>query len=378
MQRLTRRAAQNEGGNFDAGELMSLTKTLALTPATPLGIAQLCDLEDGLVSSSAGSLNLWLTKAARRLKLQQLLTADKSAYLETATFLGGRLPRSSLPNRQDLSMGAMEKGATLLSVADSPVQILVPDCALTNVTLAPSPLDQALLWVFRKKVREETGWASETEGLSGLLEEGQRYMLSQQGTPEAQQAMVKTTLAWLMTPFLPPFYRLFMSGLVPSEERGDPEWLVGSIQKVAALLPGDLGPKYLTPGNQLGPWFYAPALTSFVTPTFFGFLVGPSTVNFRQDGALGGLVVEKCSFLQESGCKGLCLNQCKLPAQSFFKDTLGLPLTVQPNFETQECQWSFGEEPVSPEIDPTWPKGCLKGCPTRAEVQERKMELACE
>ena len=96
-------------------------------------------------------------------------------------------------------------------------------------------------------------------------------------------------------------------------------------------------------GKQIGPWFYAPFLTSFVTPTFFGFLVGPSRVNRRKDGQLGGLVVEKCKFLQESGCKGLCLHQCKLPAQGFFKEELGLPLTVTPNFATQECQWSFGE-----------------------------------
>ena len=69
-----------------------------------------------------------------------------------------------------------------------------------------------------------------------------------------------------------------------------------------SVLPEDLQPK-LAPGTQLGPWFYAPALTSFVTPTFFGFLVGPSTINRREDGQLGGLVVEKCKFLQESSCK---------------------------------------------------------------------------
>ena len=53
-------------------------------------------------------------------------------------------------------------------------------------------------------------------------------------------------------------------------------------------------------------------------------------------------MVEKCKLLQESNCKGMCLNIFKLPAQDFFRDTLGVPLTVSPNFETQECQWSFG------------------------------------
>ena len=97
----------------------------------------------------------------------------------------------------------------------------------------------------------------------------------------------------------------------------------------------------------------------------------------RKDGALGGLVVEKCKFLQESGCKGLCLNQCKLPAQQFFSDALGLALTVSPNFETQECQWSFGETALPPEEDPDFPKGCLAGCPTRDAVKEAKQAMTC-
>ena len=80
---------------------------------------------------------------------------------------------------------------------------------------------------------------------------------------------------------------------------------------------------------------------------------------------MAGLVVEKCKFLQESGCKGLCLHQCKLPAQQFFAEELGLPLTVSPNFVTQECQWSFGEKPLPPQDDPSFPKGCLVGCESR-------------
>ena len=91
-------------------------------------------------------------------------------------------------------------------------------------------------------------------------------------------------------------------------------------------------------------------------PFVFGFLVGPASLNRRSDGSLGGLVVEKCKFLQESNCKGMCLNSCKLPAQELFSE-LGLPLRVSPNFETQECQWSFGEVAPPPDEDPTWPKG---------------------
>mmetsp|Transcript_10898 Transcript_10898/g.36115 ORF Transcript_10898/g.36115 Transcript_10898/m.36115 type:complete len:80 (+) Transcript_10898:1252-1491(+) len=65
----------------------------------------------------------------------------------------------------------------------------------------------------------------------------------------------------------------------------------------------------------------------------------------------------------------MCLNSCKLPAQQLF-DELGVSLRVIPNFETQECQWSYGEIAPSPAEDPTWPKGCLAGCTSREEVRK--------
>ena len=34
------------------------------------------------------------------------------------------------------------------------------------------------------------------------------------------------------------------------------------------------------------------------------------------------------------------------------------------------CQWSWGQEPISPELDPAFPKGCLSGCPTRSQMKE--------
>jgi len=220
----------------------------------------------------------------------------------------------------------------------------VADCELADMRYQDSWLDKILLKIFRDLVEKNTGGvASSKPGIEGLLEQGRTFMLQTDQTPEAQHKMVQDTLGGLMTPVLPPFYRIFMAGIVPDAE----------------FVPSDLR------GKQFGPWFYAPFLTSVVTPTFFSFLVGPSKPNRRKDGQLGGLVVEKCKFLQESGCKGLCLHQCKLPAQQFFNDELGLPLTVSPNFVTQECQWSFGETPLPPSQDPSFPKGCLVGCESR-------------
>jgi hypothetical protein len=218
-------------------------------------------------------------------------------------------------------------------------QLVVQDCQLEDMKYNDSLLDKLLLNIFRNFVTKNTGGVtSPREGILGLVDQGRTFLLQQGQTPEAQHKMVRDTLAGLMTPFLPPFYRIFMAGQIPGTD------------------------------TQLGPWFYAPFLTSVVTPTFFGFLVGPSYPNRRKDGQLGGLVVEKCKFLQESGCKGLCLHQCKLPAQQFFQEELGLALTVSPNFVTQECQWSFGEKPLPPAQDLSFPQGCLAGCESRKAI----------
>jgi hypothetical protein len=222
-----------------------------------------------------------------------------------------------------------------------------------------SPLDALLLSIFRKFVSEYTQMSMQPDipGIEGLVVQGRSYMIKDlpEGVTYSEHAdeqhdMVKTVLGRLMTPVLPPFYRIFMSGIVPSNNN----------------LPESIR------GKQLGPWFYAPYLTSIVTPIFFGFLVGPSYPNRRKDGQRGGLVVEKCKFLQESQCKGLCLHQCKLPAQEFFAQNLGLELTVSPNFVTQECQWSFGERPLEVQEDSSFPVGCLVGCESRKGMAVKK------
>ena len=246
---------------------------------------------------------------------------------------------------------------------------LVADCALPNVTFAESPLDALLLSLFRRFVAEGTGYDNTREaprGILGLLAQGREYMLRPGVDADAQHEMVRETLRKLVTPALPPFYRWFMGGVVPAPFAA--AWR-------GAGLPGaardDDAPATLADGEaQLGPTPWAPLFTSAVAPLAFGFLVGPARIGLRNDGAFGGLRVEKCKFLQESGCKGLCLHQCKLPAESFFAAELGVPLTVSPNFETQECQWSWGETPLPPDEDPALPRGCLVGCPSREQLRE--------
>ncbi|GAX13246.1 hypothetical protein FisN_17Hh183 [Fistulifera solaris] len=295
--------------------------------ATVDTILKVCDDIDQLkVQEELLSRNLSLRRKVLEFRryqlLGKLLRCDYNAYVATASFLSpSRIPRIQLPNVQDIPYKDAVKGDNV----DAFVQV--------------------------RSIREH-GWSIEYEGGHPRAPRTGSEIHATR-TAEAQHTMVKSTLGNLMTPVLPPFYRIFMSGFVPK-------------------LGTDMD------GKQLGPWFYAPWLTSFVTPTFFGFLVGPSRPNLRKDGQLGGLIVEKCKFLQESGCKGLCLHQCKIPAQEFFQQELGLPLTVSPNFVTQECQWSFGETPLPVNEDPTFPAGCLAGCKSRdALVQATRNTNAC-
>jgi hypothetical protein len=77
-----------------------------------------------------------------------------------------------------------------------------------------------------------------------------------------------------------------------------------------------------------------------------------------------GLLVKRCRFLEESGCASICVNSCKIPTQNFFAQDMGLPLTMEPNYETFECQFSFGRTPdSSTELDAK-STPCLSRCPT--------------
>ena len=353
--------------------LASSLPRVAGLPPTPLAIAALQDDIEALAASATATAPAlasgWLLRRKRYDLLASLLAADRPAYLETASLLGPRIGREELPNLEGVALAA-EAAAAAPPPPPAAADPLVADCTLPNTTFAENPAEAVLLSVTRNLYAVQTGVPRTAEGgIRGLLGEMRQFYVGG-ADAEAQVDAVYKTLLGLMTPVLPPFYRLFMGAAVPSSDAGDPEWLVDAAQKAAEAVPF-ADPKKLAPGARPfgGPAFYAPYLTSVVAPFVFGFLVGPGKVNRRRDGALGGLVVTKCKFLQESGCKGMCLNSCKLPAQQLFDD-LGVPLAVKPNFDSQECQWSWGEVAADTSADPEWPPGCLVGCESRAQMSE--------
>jgi hypothetical protein len=83
-----------------------------------------------------------------------------------------------------------------------------------------------------------------------------------------------------------------------------------------------------------------------------------------------GLLVKRCRFLEESGCASICVNSCKIPTQNFFLEDMGLPLTMTPDYETYECQFSFGVEPDAQNEFAAKNTPCLSRCPTAGAMRK--------
>jgi Beta-carotene isomerase D27-like, C-terminal len=99
----------------------------------------------------------------------------------------------------------------------------------------------------------------------------------------------------------------------------------------------------------------------------FDWLVGPCTVKTVEvtlaDGTTrsqnSGVQIEKCRYLEQSGCVGMCINMCKLPTQKFFAEDFGIPLTMVPNFEDLSCEMIFGQVAPPLETEAAYQQPCL-------------------
>ncbi|XP_004289540.1 PREDICTED: beta-carotene isomerase D27, chloroplastic [Fragaria vesca subsp. vesca] len=196
-------------------------------------------------------------------------------------------------------------------------------------------VDKLLLNVFRNKMVQQVGWDSDKPGYDGLIEVANRMMLQNPTNSHTKEAAVRVLIS-LFPPFLLELYKL----------------LIAPIQggKIAALM------------------------VARVTAISCQWLMGPCTVNSVDlpDGNswASGVFVEKCKYLEESKCVGICVNTCKLPTQSFFKDYMGVPLLMEPNFNDYSCQFKFGVLPPLPEDDATLKEPCLAICPNATRRRE--------
>ncbi|PON94996.1 Beta-carotene isomerase D27-like [Trema orientale] len=101
------------------------------------------------------------------------------------------------------------------------------------------------------------------------------------------------------------------------------------------------------------------------TTLFFAWLVGPcevreSELNGRRERNV--VHINKCRFLEQTNCAGMCSNLCKVPSQTFIKDSLGMSVNMVPNFEDMSCEMKFGQDPPSLMDDPAFKQPCYKLC----------------
>ncbi|XP_065860310.1 beta-carotene isomerase D27, chloroplastic [Euphorbia lathyris] len=192
----------------------------------------------------------------------------------------------------------------------------------------PGLVDDTFLTLFRNKMVKEVGWDSERPGYDGLIEVANRLMLTGRTNAETREAAVRI-LRSLFPPFLLDLYKLLISPLGNG--------------KVAAIM------------------------VARVTAITCQWLMGRCTVNSIDlpDGTScqSGVFVERCKYLEESKCVGICVNTCKLPTQTFFKDCMGVPLLMEPNFTDYSCQFKFGVFAPQPEDDSSLKEPCLEACP---------------
>ncbi len=114
-------------------------------------------------------------------------------------------------------------------------------------------------------------------------------------------------------------------------------------------------------------------LNAWFATVLFEWLVGPCEVkavevmgaNGKPRQQSSGVYIEKCRYLEQSGCVGMCINMCKLPTQAFFTQDFGIPLTMTPNFEDLSCEMVFGQLPPPLETEDCYHQPCLTAqCPT--------------
>jgi len=198
------------------------------------------------------------------------------------------------------------------------------------------PLDMLFIAVFRQVMSGVAGWQSPLafwgpEAYDGMLEvaHAQQWGRSLQETEDSAMSVI--------------------DGLLPEE---------GKARFRSALQANKFG-------TELNAW---------ITAVFFPFMVGkcevqPRTAEEMQQIPPGeswncAVKIEKCRWLERSGCVGMCVGLCKKPMQRMFGEVLGMPLSMEPNMEDLSCTMVFGKDPEPWEQDDLQLQPCFKSCAT--------------
>jgi hypothetical protein len=192
------------------------------------------------------------------------------------------------------------------------------------------PLNSVVYQLFRNKMVAALGNSdSSMPGYDGIVDLTRR--LNSLGSPRETQVLTRQILNSLFPSWLPPAFKVMFARPLP-----------------------DISCR----------------LNAFATWLTCQWLMGECEINAVEvDGGVVkegyGVLVKRCRYLEETGCVGVCVNSCKIPTQEFFEKDMGLPLTMEPNYETFECQFSFGKTPLPVEEDEAFRSSCFSQCPTR-------------
>ncbi len=197
-------------------------------------------------------------------------------------------------------------------------------------------LDRLLIWLFSHKMSQALGTNTKFSGYAGVVDLSKQIM---QGRNAQQQQVVVTRI---------------LRSFVPAPVL----WAIRTFFAPTRLV------------CVLNAWFAA---------RMFGWLVGPCAITDAEiqlaDGTVrsqpSAVAIEKCRYLADSGCVGMCVNMCKVPTQAFFTNQFGIPLTMEPNFTDLSCKMIFGQVPPSPDTDDAFRQPCLE------QPGSRSSQMAC-
>ena len=190
--------------------------------------------------------------------------------------------------------------------------------------------DRLFIALFSRKMAVALGERSTLKGYEGFVDLSQKIM--QGRNAQEQQAVVAKVL----------------QSLVPAPVLAFIRWAFRPTRLVC----------------ELNAWF---------ATVLFEWLVGPCSVRsvdiVQADGSVvqqkSGVHIEKCRYLDQSRCVGMCINMCKRPTQTFFTQDFAIPLTMTPNFEDFSCEMVFGQPPPALETEAAYHQPCLfDQCPT--------------
>jgi hypothetical protein len=194
-----------------------------------------------------------------------------------------------------------------------------------------NPINNLFLTLFRNKVVEHVGYDSPLPGYEGLIEVT-KVLNTKFKTANEIKSVSKLVLVSLFPSWLPPAFRAMFAKPLPELSLWMNawvtalacQWLMGKteLNQVEVTDPKDQGKTIMMPGVK----------------------------------------VERCRYLEESGCASVCLHSCKFPTKEFFKEDMGLDVTLEPDYEDFSCQFVFGKKAPQPDKDEACSTACFKQC----------------